>query len=408
MLTRLRYLSVVITLCVLLWPVSHTAIAQNSAAEFQRILQEKAAFEAADLAALQNGQTVVKLLPAQDKREVALSGLVSLRASADDFLRSYRDGMARKNNQAVLEIGRFGAAPALTDLDGLTVETRDIEDLKECVVGDCQLKLSAKMIERFRSEINWQAPDYQLQVTQLLKQMLIDYVRDYLHRGDSALIEYNDKRNEVRLADEHRALSAASGYLNDLLPEPRMKDAGMRLVEEAIVWSKIKFGLKPVLTINHITIYKQDRDSGPQVLAASKQIYANHYFNSSLALTAFVSVPGASPSGYLVYENRSRTDGLQGAFSKLKRGIIENRAVEGLTAILEHSKMSLDGPGASAEVTAASSHRSVSLRQRLFGGIRPVLWGLIISALLTLLVLGRRRAEARPARRPVALTTERR
>src|SRR5678816_3951069 len=101
-----------------------------------------------------------------------------INATAADFLRSYRDSMLQKSNAAILEIGRFGPEPALADIEGLTLEAKDIEDLKECVVGDCQVKLSAAMIERFRNEIDWAAPDYAVKVTNLFKQMLFEYVRD--------------------------------------------------------------------------------------------------------------------------------------------------------------------------------------------------------------------------------------
>jgi len=387
MVTRGQYLSVVCIALSLLSLSATSTFAQYSAEDFQRILQEKAALETADFTALQQGQTVVKLAPITDKREVAVSGLVSLSASPDQFLRSYLDGMTRINNKTILEAGRFGSAPAVADLQQLTVDPADIEDLKQCVVGACELKLSANMIERFRSEVDWQAPDYQTQVTALLKQMLVEYVGDYLKRGDAALIEYNDKRDGVRLADEHKALNTAPGYLNDLL---RSSQSAMRLVEDVIVWSKIKFGLKPVLVINHIKVYRDAREYGPQVLVASNQIYANHYFNSSLALTGFVSVPGATtPATYLVYENRSRTDGLQGAFSKFKRRMIENKTVDGLKSILEHTRLSLDGSAVDAAETNVVARQSAGWGQRLFGGIRPFLWVLIISALLALLLLGR-------------------
>ena len=151
-----------------------------------------------------------------------MCGLVSLRTTADQFLRSYIDGMTRQNNQTVLEAGRFGTAPAVADLQQLTIDAAEIEDLKQCVAGDCQMKLSAQMIERFRRDVNWQAADYQAQATQLLKTMLVEYVRDYQARGPAALIEYNDKRNGVRLADEQQALGSASGYLNDLLRDAQV------------------------------------------------------------------------------------------------------------------------------------------------------------------------------------------
>lgn len=399
MLTRIQYLLCIFLICF----SASTSLAQASISEFKQLLQEKSAFEETDFSALQLNLPVVRLSPVSDKREIAVSGLVSIRASADDFLKSYRDSMTRKNNSAILEIGSFGKKPALSDLQNLTIETRDIEDLKECVVGDCQIKLSASMIERFRKEIDWQSPGYQLAVTNLFKQMLLDYVRDYRARGEAALLEYNDKRNEVSVAAGQRALTGASGYINDVLAN---RQSDLRIVEDAIVWSKIKFGLKPVIALNHVTIYRRDRNVGPQVLIASRQIYANHYFNAFLASTAFVSVPEASEVAYLVYENRSLSDGLEGPFSKIKRSVVEKKALQGLRAIMEHSKASLEGQTLSATTAEFTSHRSHGWGQRLFGGIRPLLWLVLISAIIALVALGRLRTESATARRRKALKPE--
>jgi hypothetical protein len=378
-------------------------MAQTSVTELQKILREKTAIQDTDFAAVQSNQPVVRLAPTTDKREVAVMGMVNIHASADEFLRSYRENMALKSNAAILEIGRFGHRPALSDLDGLTLETRDIDDLKECIAGDCKLKLSASMIERFRKEIQWDAPDYQSAATNLFKQILFDYIKDYRQRGEAALIEYNDKRNEISLADEQRALSSASGYANDLLAN---SNSDLQLIDDALVWSKFKFGLKPVIAINHITIYKRNNDVGPQVLIASKQIYANHYFNGLLSLTAFVNVADTANGAYVIYENRSRADGLEGPFGKLKRGVVEKKALEGLRGILEHSKARLEGTTLAETTAEFSSYQSYGWGRRLFGGIRPLLWLLVLSALISLLMLGRRRAEGPVATKSKALKPE--
>ncbi len=398
MLTRNQYFLCTLLVCV----GASTALAQASMAEFQQVLREKASFEEPDFAAMQLHQPVVRLAPASDKREVAVTGLVNINASAEDFLRSYRDSMMRKSSAAFLEIGSFGPEPALADLEGLSLESNDIEDLKECVAGNCQIKLSAPMIERFRKEIDWAAPDYQLKVTNLFKEMLVAYIKDYRTRGKAALIEYNDKRDRISLATEQRALDSATGYINSFLGDTK---SGLQLIEEALVWSKIKFGLKPVIAVNHISIYKRNSNVGPQVLVASKQIYANHYFNAFLALTAFVNVPGANGS-YVVYENRSRADGLEGPFGKIKRGVVEKKALEGLRGIIAQSKASLEGPALTATTAEFSSYRSNGWGHRLFGGIRPLLWVLVLSALIALLVLGRRRAESATATKGKALKPE--
>jgi hypothetical protein len=397
MLTRIKWLLCTSLVCV----AANAAWAQSSLSEFQKALHEKAAFEEKDFAALQLNQPVVRLAPTSDKREIAVSGLVNIRAGAEEFLRSYRESMTRKTNPAVLEIGSFGSQPSVNDLDSLTLDTGDIEDLKDCIVGDCQLKLSASMIERFRKEIDWNAANYQLAATNLFKQMLLEYVRDYRTRGEAALIEYNDKRDEVSLAAEQRALNAASSYINDLLAQAK---SNLQLAEDSIVWSKIKFGLKPVIAINHVRIYRRNSDAGPQVLIASNQIYANHYFNASQALTAFVNIPGENQGAYLVSENRSRADGLEGPFGKLKRGVVEKKALEGLKGILEHSQASLDGSALTASTDDFAS--SYGWGHRLFGGIRPLLWLLVLSALIAFLVLGKRRVDNLAASKAKALKPE--
>jgi hypothetical protein len=399
MLTRIKSVLCTLVVCV----GASTGRAQTSVTELQNILREKAAFAETDFAALQSSQPVVRLSPTTDKREVAVTGLINIHASADEFLQSYRDNMLRQSNAAILEIGSFAHHPTLSDLDGLTLEPRDIEDLKECVAGDCALKLSAAMIERFRKEIDWNAQGYQLAVTNLFKQILVEYVTDYRARGEKALIQYNDKQDVVSVATEQRALSSGSGYVNDLLTSSK---ASLQTIEDALVWSKLKFGLKPVIAINHITIYKRNNDLGPQVLIASKQIYANHYFNGSLGLTAFVNVADAANGAYLVYENRSRADGLEGPFGKLKRAMVEKKALEGLRRILEDSKIGLEGSVFAAATTDLSSYDSTSWGHRLFGGIRPLLWLLVLSALIALLVLGRRRVDSSTTSKSKALKPE--
>src|SRR6266404_5069647 len=345
MLSHRCGLLVPITSFVILWLGANECLAQAPSAEFRKILRNEAAFAESDLTTLDQGETVIKLLPVRDKREIAMCGMVRIQASAEMFLQSFRENMTRKSNPAILEIGSFRNPPSLDDLQALTIEERDIEDLRQCVVGDCRLKLSATMIERLQRGVDWTATDYRIQVTQLLKQMLVDYVRDYLARGNAALIQYDDKSKAIRLADEQNELLAASSY--DSMADTKetaksFSKPDVTLIDNALVWSKIKFGLKPVFAINHIMIYKRAQKVGAEMLIISQQIFANHYFDSSLALTAFVNIPDPAPKSYLLYEHRSRLDGLEGQLSKIKRGLIEDKAVKSLESILHQSQVTLD------------------------------------------------------------------
>ena len=368
-------------------------LAQSSVVESQVHPREKAIFDKIGLAT-EEGQPFVKLLPVQDKREVAVCGLVNLQVPAVVFLQSFRESMVRKSDPAILEIGRFNSTPTIDDLQGLTLEPRDIDDLKDCVAGDCKVKLSAGMIHRFQSEIDWAALDYRLQVTQLFKHILLDYVREYLRQGNSSLIEYNDKPNGVRLANEIHSLITASTFgldlSGELLREPKgLSEPGLSVVENAIVWSKIKFGLKPVIAINHIVIYEHEQTTRPQqILVVSKQIYANHYFDSSLAVTAFGNNPSSSSGSYLFYENRSRVDELAGLFGKIKREIIEDQAVASLKTILEKSKASLSARLSGQPESISALNAEPNWGRWTTDIIQQFLWIFLISVIIRLLVLG--------------------
>ncbi|CAN5443113.1 hypothetical protein BH20ACI3_BH20ACI3_19610 [soil metagenome] len=205
MLRRIHPVLAFTAFAALLWFGVATCLAQSSVEEFRRVLSDQATFTANDFSALERGEMVVKLLPVKDKREVAVCGLVRMQAPVEVGLKAFQESMAQQNRNSISEIGRFSSRPTLEDLQELTLEDRDIEDLKRCVVGDCKLKLSAAMIERFHKEVDWVAPDYRFQATRLFRQILLDYVRDYLSRGDRHssntminLTEFAWRKNSVR------------------------------------------------------------------------------------------------------------------------------------------------------------------------------------------------------------------
>jgi hypothetical protein len=119
-------------------------------------------------------------------------------------------------------------------------------------------------------------------------------------------------------------------------------------------------------------------------LVTSKQIYANHYFDSSLALTAFVRIPGANPESYLVYENRARADGLGGLFGKMKRGIVEDKAVDSLKNILQSSKANFNAHALGRTESASPGDKQSSWRGWKVRRVHVFLCLLLITALVAL------------------------
>ena len=95
--------------------------------------------------------------------------------------------------------------------------------------------------------------------------------------------------------------------------------------ESFLYWSKERFGGKTTVTISHVSILLNDDDSiVPPVLVASAQVFASHYMNGALGLTAVLRQPGEGRH-YLVYLSRTQVDVLGGAFGSWKRAIVEGR-----------------------------------------------------------------------------------
>ncbi len=305
------------------------------------LLSSAFSFTAGDLEKLQRGEIVKRTLDTRDPREVAVAGAVHVRTRQQVFLDRFRDIARFKRGAAVLQINRFSNPPVLGDVAALTMDEDDINDLRQCRVGDCDVQLSAAAIEQFQA-VNWAAPDAAARATSLAHELVLDYARRYVS-GAAGRREYNGNAQPMSIPDEFAGLLAASPYIGTLVPgmPAHLLDypaAPLAGAEDFLYWSKEKFGLRPVISVTHVTI----APSGPGThVITSKDIYSSHYFDASLGLT--IASDDASGQGfYLVYVNRSRADALKGGFSGLKRSVVQRRAKGGLEDNLRMTKLRLE------------------------------------------------------------------
>jgi hypothetical protein len=319
--------------------------ARTADPDFRKALTQRAALSADQIAALERGELVVQVINPNDKREVVVCGVMKLPSDPETALKAFQLSSTQLKKKSILQSGKFSNPPRTEDLGSLTLSDRDIEDLKKCTVGDCKLKLSATMIHRFQKSIDWNAIDYKEQVNQLFRLMIVEYVTAYLQRGDAALIEYADQSSRVSLAREQESLLTNLLYINDAAPEfVRHLKAFPRSsvpVEHSLSWAMINVGLKPVLVITDTATYRSQVDGVTRMLVLSKQIYAHHYFDSSLSLTAVISDHAGSSSN-LLYVNHSRASALASMFSKLKRQIVESKATDNLEDLLRQTSLNID------------------------------------------------------------------
>ncbi len=274
----------------------------------------------------------MRVLPTQDQRDVAVFGVVRIAVSRDVYLRRVQDFRSWLRTPTRTRLGVFSDPAVLADVEALIVSKDDAKDLKKCRAGDCTTKMPALEMQRVQAEIDWSAPDVQTKVTSLARQRLVEYVESYRDRGNASMPVYDD-RPSIRASDAFTAVLAQSTYLNQAAPAiasyfrtfPRGRPAG---VSDVIYWSEDAVArLRPILSVTHAVVYTPPELGGTTVVA-SKQIYANHYFEAAIeVLNVIDRDAGGEPTAtYLIFERRFR-------FDNLPRGGIFNirgRAVTGL------------------------------------------------------------------------------
>ena len=277
------------------------------------------------------GHVVVRTLGVTDPREVATLGVVRIRVTPEFYAERLADIVTFKRTDDILQIGTFGAAPAVTDIADLTLDEWDVRKLRECEVGNCAVQLSADAIDRFRKDVDWQRPDAHAQANRMMRQILVEYVTRYRDAGTAASMQYADQNETIDVGREFASLLEADvdtwqhfgdlrrhllHYPKDHTPE----------TSDILYWSKERVSRRLVVSVTHLAISRTTH--GPSAYAiASKQIYGTHYFDASVGLTVLVRDRSvSSPATYVVYLNRSRVDIFDGLFGGIARTIVGTRA----------------------------------------------------------------------------------
>jgi len=312
------------------------------------ILQRDAGFTQGQLVLIRNGRVVVRMLETQDPKEVAVAGVTRIAVSKEQFFARYRDIERFKQHEAVLQLGRFSQPPAAADLARLTFSDDMLDDLRTCRPGNCKVKLPAAWMTTFREQVHWSSTTARHDAQELFRTTLAAYVADYEANGAVALVEYRDKEAPSRLAEHSTALIQHSPYLGAVSPDfaryliayPRVS---LPVADSFIYWSQEKFGLKPVVSLTHVSVY-QDPAQPTVIVGASRQLYATHYFEASLGLTfAIDDGDTARPGIYLIYVNRTRADALTGSFGRMRRSVVHGRTLDGVEDTLAALKRRLEG-----------------------------------------------------------------
>ena len=288
--------------------------AQEPPPALVRFLQQSIGLDAAQLAAVERGEAVVKVLDTRDRRDVAVFGIIAADVARETYVRQVRDFETSLRTPTRTRFGIFSNPATAANVAAVTISSRDVADMKDCRPGDCVVKLPATDMHRIRAEMHWSAPDLQAQMNAYARRRLVEYVTDYRARGDSALAVYDDRGNlNVHASDAFAALLAESPYVYQNVPSlgkylARYPHDTLPGATEIIFWSEDAMPrLRPILSVTHQVVYTPPELPGVTLVAA-KQIYANHYFETALDLTCVVDRQGAG--SYLLVFRRYRFDNM--------------------------------------------------------------------------------------------------
>lgn len=296
--------------------------------------------------ALERGAVVAKTIETADRSEVLSFAVASLRTTPARVAAQLRDLEGRRGEPWTLQCGRVGEPVSPADFEPLSLDAGDVKDLSRCRVSDCDVRLPADAIARFRRELDATTPAARTaRANALARELLAGYAAAYREHGAAALFEYANNDDPVRIADSVERLLERSTVLHDLAPDlhaflrefPAHRPAD---AEEYLYWAKEKFWLLDVLSLNQVVIVDRAAAVGRLTLAVSKQLYATHYYESSLGLTAFVETqPG---SGWLFLINRTRADIRRSGFTWVERLLLNHLVRRRLNARISHLRARLE------------------------------------------------------------------
>ena len=98
-------------------------------------------------AAIRSGKAVAKIVDSPTPDEVYVFGSVYVEATPESYLKLASDIDALRKLPSYLAIQSFSDPPQLSDLNGFALEEKDIEELKTCKVGHCEVQLPTEAID---------------------------------------------------------------------------------------------------------------------------------------------------------------------------------------------------------------------------------------------------------------------
>jgi hypothetical protein len=323
-------------------------IAAETPDEPYKFFREFAGLNEDQIAAIRSGKAVAKVVDSRSPDEVFVFGAVYIEATPESYLKLASDIDALRKLPNYLAIQSFSDPPQLANLDGFELDQHDIDELKSCKPGHCNVQLPTEAIEDFQHSIDWSAPGVADRVNHRAQQMALQALLQYMQGGNTALGAYRDKSHPAVVAETFASLVGRAealplylpGLHEYLLEYPKAKSDN---VQTGFYWERVNFGLKPTFRIVQRIVYRGADAKEPVYAVAEKQLYASHYFQTALDLTVCVK-DAQRPGFYLITLKGSKQAGLTGLKGSIVRKVAVDKTRSAMERILVTIKQKLESP----------------------------------------------------------------
>lgn len=346
--------SVLLLLGVTLHALSPRTIvtAQQPGLTLRAYLAPAVTLSDAELAIIDRGRPVGKVLPSRNGAEIFVLGAIYVRATAAAYISRALDPSQLLTLPGYRGTGLIGEPPEASNFSGFTLEPDDIDDLKDCRPGDCAVQFPAAVMPELRAAARSANPSTAaVLVNNRTRLLAIDLVRQHRERGNAALPILNDEGRPADVAEQFQSLMrrftslalAPPDVTRFMLDYPN-PGAGPPDVRSIFYWEKVVFGLKPTLRVTHAMAYRPAVPSPLGCVVAIKQLYASHYIRAAIDFTACLTAPdrNGQTGFYLIAFKGSRQEGVTGLAGSLVRRIVVSRVRTALDGSLIRIKNALE------------------------------------------------------------------
>lgn len=278
--------------------------------------------EAEHIREMHGGAILSKTVPASGS-EIALFFAGAINAHPQAFIEAVRRPELLWKTARVPLVTRFSSPPRPEDLNSMRLHAKDVEAIRRCRPGDCDVKLTAAEIRRLQAAASIQDE---------FRQIVLDRVTRYLESGLRSTGDFYDHEEPVDPQTVATGLLLRSPWLTERAPRlgeyvknfPATRSSD---TDSFLYWLETTHTPKPTIQVVHVMVDRRgDAAAGsPEVLVVSRQVFASHYVNGSLAVSALLTSRAGSRR-YLAYATRVHVDGVDGWLSGVRRLLIERAA----------------------------------------------------------------------------------